>query len=606
MSDAITFHTPANIQDLTGTAQEALNTIWNRNVGAFVQQAAQPDPSFFYDPADTAIPQGTQALQVSWNAFPGRLQQYYSDTPPVSPANPYSLSDDEVNQLADFGKYKDTGGGEVALQDIPAAYCPEADWNGTLQAFGPYGPRGWMDEYCEWSVTRNDSGKVQRVDFCCENPEYIYSLWSVDPGRLREIFEQTLNFDAPEERHISVTMDDLTLKDEHGTAVIDPQTGHPAYNPMNKWNNRPASVRGSDATGGAMHLTSSPNTLQTEIGLAGFATPQFVSGNSNSQSLICCGRFGQAYRHSDPHIGQTANQAVGGQLISGQYFKINLADPFGLYIQEPANLNQWAFGPDVDQNLLPAGAAASDVFQIVRGVQELLDPVAGGGQYFPSNTGGNGNFILHAVCQIPSSWLVEQPDLTLHDILIDGQPVRYGAQIAARIDMALYVRPLATLDVPPENPCVMGGSAQGAPLQMFQTSVWDGFKAHTETNPAGSVQGLASNSVIVPQNAPLGATDYAMTLAVNQTSLSDLTIEALTDSDGGDVDPSINIAVLGQADADYAVPGNSYPSTNTMVSLSVTVQSSAPPGLRAIKVTSGSTPSAGSTISALIDIVRAD
>ena len=63
------------------------------------------------------------------------------------------------------------------------------------------------------------------------------------------------------------------------------------FNPLNKWNSGPIEVRTGDPasfTGGVIHLTSTPNTLQTELGLAGAATVQYKCGNQDSQTLICC------------------------------------------------------------------------------------------------------------------------------------------------------------------------------------------------------------------------------------------------------------------------------------------------------------------------------
>ena len=92
--------------------------------------------------------------------------------------------------------------------------------------------------------------------------------------------------------------------------MIDPSTGRPAYNPLNKWNSGPKAVRGTNASGGAMHLTSTPNTLQTEMALAGGATILRPCGNGVPQTVICCAQYGQAYRNSDPHIGQQVNQVA--------------------------------------------------------------------------------------------------------------------------------------------------------------------------------------------------------------------------------------------------------------------------------------------------------
>ncbi|WP_052262236.1 hypothetical protein [Pseudoalteromonas luteoviolacea] len=573
-----TFGTPAFIKDLSGQPilQAQLDAIWNTYLFAFVEQATPSDDAYFYNPATTNIPSGTASAAVTWNAFPGRLQQYFSATTPVEPSNPYNLSLTQLRELADTGSYTKDGQSQ-AIQDIPAVFCPEADWGGTLNPFLPYGPRGWQDEYCEWAVQKNDDDKVTRVDFACENPEYWHALWAVSPDTVAKIYQDTLNFDAPANCRITVSVDDLTLKDANGHAVVDPVSGHPVYNPLNKWNNSPiANRQNSTMNGGVMHLTSTPNTLQTEIGLAGFSTPQYESGNGNQQKLICCGQFGQAYRHSDPHIGQTVNQIVGGQFISGQYFKVNLANPFGLYIQQPTSLDSWTFSNRIQKGVnVPADAKASDVWQIVRGSEQVTDPVTGSA--FP------GNFILHAICQIPSSWLAMDPTLTLEDIEINNTPIQWGSQITEQIDIGLFARPLSASEAPPQVPCA-GPSLPGAPLQAMHQHVWDAYYGINETNPAGSELSLVSNSVIVPTIVTTSAT-VNVALTVNKLPAGvQPTVKVLTGTASGDHDTKISVSIIDKTTVTYAVPGNSGPGTYTSLSLQIEAEKTTIPGLRAVEV----------------------
>jgi hypothetical protein len=88
-----------------------------------------------------------------------------------------------------------------------------------------------------------------------------------------------------------------------------------------------------------MHLTSTPNTIQTEIAISAYATVPRTSGNKNNNQLICCGQFGQIYRNSDPNIGAGLNSAVNGPLVAGQaptsVNLVTLANPPGLYMQFP-------------------------------------------------------------------------------------------------------------------------------------------------------------------------------------------------------------------------------------------------------------------------------
>lgn len=327
---------------------------WSQNVNGFTNQAITGNPwnllfsaqqTAYYNPLVTPIPAGSAAVDVAWIAFPNRLVQYLGRD--QVPPNPYNLTQDMLNQLAD------TGG--LAKYPIPTTRCPQADWSaGGTEPYGPYGPRGWLDEYCEFSVVRNASNKIVRIDFTCENPEYYQTLWRINPQTLADVYTAALNAGAPQNQWVKVAVADLQLLDPTTAApVIDPQTGKPAYNPLNKWNSGTIAVRTgnpSGFTGGAMHLTATPNTLQTELGLGAGASVQRSSGNTDPQALICCGKYGQNYRNSDSHIGQTINLAVGAG------YNISLADPPGLYIQMPS-FARYVLPPDPK---LPPGAKAAD------------------------------------------------------------------------------------------------------------------------------------------------------------------------------------------------------------------------------------------------------
>jgi hypothetical protein len=593
---SFTFSTPGFVQDFptNPTLQTEMNDRWNTNLTGWVQQAMPAPPTWFYNPAVTPVPAGTAATPVLWNAFPGRLQQFYSSQPPVTPPNPYNLSANDVYSLADYGSYRGGGdAGPTPLPDIPTDLCPGAKWHGPLKTFGPYGPRGWLDEYCEWAVARDANDNIMRVDFTCENPEYWATLWKVSPKRVVELYNSTLNFNATATPTVSVALSDLQLTDTRGQPIIDPDTGRPAYNPLNKWNTGPVSLRVASVqqcSGGAMHLTSTPNTLQTEIGLAGGATPQYTSGNLDSQSLICCGKFGQEYRHSDPHIGQSVSQAVNPH--SGTYYLVNLADPFGLYIQMPNFIN-WTFGPNIvpGKNGIPANAKPSDVWQIARGSQTVVDPVTG--QPF------NGNMILHAVCQIPKSWLTANPSLTLADIYINGKPIMWAGQIADTFNMALYARAIAAgTNQPPTVACPSSATAALVPLQCMYTVLWNGYYSIIEGAPTGAQLSLASNTTFVAPQVPANGQAVQLTL-ICTTMQQGMSVGFLLTSGSG-IDPAIAVAITGTAPVTYAVPGNSYPDNYFALSLNVTVAKGAATGLRGVQISQGGT---ANILPAAIDIV---
>jgi hypothetical protein len=585
MSILSSFSTPAFIQEPTLTSQQqaTLNGLWNTNVEGFTQQARTGDPwnnlnspiqESYYDPTKTDIPEGTASVAVTWFAFPNRLIQYLAQG--QTPPNLYNLTQQQLYELADTGYYTPAGGGKpVSFPGIPVTICPLPDWQGSLHTYGPYGPRGWQDEYCEFSVTRDPvTGKITRVDFTCENPEYWYTLWRVSQQAAAQAYQNTLNAGLPSGSPdlISVAVQDLQLTDSTGKPVIDPSTGQPAYNPLNKWNAGPFSTRGSNAAGGAMHLTSTPNTLQTELGLAGGATVGRTVGNTNPQTLICCSQYGQSFRNSDPHIGQNVNQVV----VSGQN-NVSLANPPGLYIQTP-DFSGYKLPQDPN---LPPGAQPSDCWQVVRGASQVTDPVTG--QPFP------GNMILHAAFQIPASWIAAGVKFTVGDITINlngvDQPIQYASQIQATFQIGLFARPLPARQ-PKPFACIVNlptntQAAQAQPVQMFYQSVWNGYYATPVTNPAGVPMSLASNSVIIPPQVPQGAANVAMVLTCSTAVVgAGGELPTLTVPEG-----DITFKVLSLSNVTYAAPGNSYPSEFQLLALSVTVAAKAGLGLRSIVLT---------------------
>lgn len=594
MSSAFTFNTPADIHDFPEGSPEdtAVCSQWNTNMTGFTAQAILGNPwnllyasnqVDYFDTATTPIPPGSTAVIVSWHAFPNRLSQYLGAG--AQPANPYGYTPKQLLAIGD--QYGTVEVPTPDFREIPTIVCPQASWVPPLQMYGPYGPRGWQDEYCEWCVTRNSSGKITRIDFTCENPEYWNTLWMVDPQKVADLYTSTLNWDAPTGTHIQVTVDDLKLYDPTtGREVIDPSTGRAAYNALNKWNRGPHAGRpthggsSSGYQGGAMHLTATPNTLQTEMQLAGGATIQRVCGNTQAQILICCAQYGQAYRNSDPHIGLSVNQVVSGPN------RVALANPSGLYIQVP---DLSAFRLPADPNL-PAGATAQDCWQIVRGSETLIDPITGQPYGLP---GQGGNFVLHAVFQIPSAWVAAGVSFTVGDILDPtGQAIQWGGQVVQAMDVGLWARPVALSQVPADEDCVLpppnGVEAPpespeppdyAQPLQLFPKDLWNAYYKTSIPNPMSVPLPLASNTTLI---APKIRPNTGLEMVLLSTAKLGPNGERPTVSFGSDIsatvtgfDPSVF----------YAVPGNSYPSTCAAISLLVVASMGAALGLRGVTVT---------------------
>jgi hypothetical protein len=560
-------------------AYEQLAAAWSQNVNGFTNQAITGNPwnmlyaaaqTAYYNPLTTPIPKDSAAVDVAWIAFPNRLVQYLGQN--QVPPNPYNLSQDDLYALADSG--------ELAAYPIPTVRCPQADWSGSTEPYGPYGPRGWLDEYCEFSVARDANGKIVRIDFTCENPEYYQTLWRIDPQTVANVYMAALNTGALPNQTVTVTIADLQLLDPNtGQPVIDPQTGRPAYNPLNKWNSGTKAVRSgpsSGFSGGAMHLTATPNTLQTELGLGAGATVQRSQGNTDPQALICCSQYGQNYRNSDPHIGQTINLAV----AAGKGLNISLADPPGLYLQMPS-FSEYVLPADPK---LPAGAKPSDCWHIVRGYERIIDPITKAP--FP------GSFILHAAFQLPQSWTDAGVSFTIDDITIAGEPIKNGSQVQATLEVALFGRPIPPVVPAPALPCAGSPNpvTQAQPLQIMFQALWDAYYNTPVSTPVGVPMVLASNSSIIPPTVPAGQTNQALALTYaaptgTQPLPPDQWPSVVFTLPNGQPDTDITVAVAGMnPNVNYAVPGNTYPGPSQLLNLQVSVSAAAQAGVRGVVI----------------------
>lgn len=586
------FLTPAGIVDFPDQPekQAALSALWSQRVSGFTDQAILGGPwqslygsyqNFYVNPLYTDIPTTSAVANIQWAGFPRRITYYFPN---------YSLPD-QVS-LANTGYKVD---GVTTFGQIPRNTCPPPVGDPTLINFGPYGPRGWQDEYCEWSTTYDDLSKpvaqrkVLRIDFVCENPEYWNSLWAIDPQRAVDVYNSALNYpdgtaEADKNVHKVVTLDDLVLKDpKTGATVIDPFTGGPTYDPLNKFNSGPEA---DPTAGGAMHLTATPNTLQTELGLAAGATvqrqPNSGGDNTNTDWLICCSQYGQLHRNSDPHIGQEVN------LVVQQSLRVSLANPPGLYLQTPVwPSDAWVRFP----SHAPAGAKLQDYFRIARGTEQMNGP---NGQPMASN------FYLHCVMEVPKS-----QGFCLSDIEImatdpaTGQGVFYpitgGAQIAELLKVQINAVAFPAGSAPQQFPCLAVAPTPfpPQPLQMLYADQWNAANATPIPNVVGQAMTLASNTVIVPPRVKPGqSVKLVLTFSADSSGGSNAPVMTFVAPDGS-IAPDVLVSNVGQPySVTYAVPGNSYPSQNLAVEFTVNIAAHAQPAVLGLRLTSpGTNPS---------------
>jgi hypothetical protein len=257
------FSTPGRVPDRKPAA-------WS---GAVKELISAFDSNFqqFYDPSAANTPEGIDPTPVVWSAFP------------------------------------------ASLRAAPGKRLETAD-----------GGRRHMDEYCEWGVERNRTGKITRVTFTTEVPEYYEHLFRHDRERLLEIYQTLVN--------PKVKAADLERNGRYVRA--------------NGWN--------KSTVGRPAHLIQSSNSLRAAVQLAAEATILRQDGGqvvNTKQRLVECGGLGNPFRNSDPQIALAVNNAA----RSGT--EVSLADPVGLYIE----------GLITGGMTTPDGASPASFWKIERG-----------------------------------------------------------------------------------------------------------------------------------------------------------------------------------------------------------------------------------------------
>ena len=173
-----------------------------------------------------------------------------------------------------------------------------------------------QNEYCEWHVTRNAGGKITKVVFVTESPEYWQRLWAADRGRVVSLYQ--------------------TLVDP-AVGEADLRVGGPgsAYNQFNRFN----------TTNGIVHLIQSINTITAALGLA--------------QGSINTGAARDNYEAPPPGLRTSVDPRVicdiGSLARTG--LSLTLHEPIGLYIT----------GYDDTGWIKPDGSPVDDYWRIVRG-----------------------------------------------------------------------------------------------------------------------------------------------------------------------------------------------------------------------------------------------
>jgi hypothetical protein len=338
-------------------------------------------PSLGYiDPIATPPPPGGETVAVApWGAFPQsvKLRRPWKDYPPTE-------GDREgIHRAAE----------DLGDEDHPAGVFVDKNDN-VLQL--PVRHR--QDEYLEWVVRRNREGQIVKAIFVAEGYDYYSTLFDNDEGRLLDLYR-----DFTEDSTIRI--DDLRARNgiyrrlPNGSrrTVVEPGD----FNPRNRFNINP----------GIVHLSHRANSLGAEVNLAGVSAilrlradrTTLVDGN-NSRELLCCCKGGSPNRNSDPLISAQAYALV------RDGFQYTLANPVGLYIA----------GVDSDRVQIKDGdPLTSDWWTVARG-------------------DGLGDVKRSRVLRLELA-PPKGSALTLEDLVVDGQSVRFGGQLADLLLVHLFV-----------------------------------------------------------------------------------------------------------------------------------------------------------------------
>lgn len=173
--------------------------------------------------------------------------------------------------------------------------------------------RDVQEEYCEWRVTRNAGGKITKVVFVTETPEYYEQLWAVDRAVVVGLYRALVDPAVVE-------------ADLHIGGI---------YNRRNRWN----------TTDGIIHFIQTINTLSAALGL--------------SQGSVNSGGARDNYEASPgPRTSVDPRVAMDIGSLSRKGLSITLRDPVGLYIA----------GFDDTGWTKPDGSPVGNYWTITRGV----------------------------------------------------------------------------------------------------------------------------------------------------------------------------------------------------------------------------------------------
>lgn len=173
-----------------------------------------------------------------------------------------------------------------------------------------------QNEYFEWRVERNSSGKISKLTFVTETGDYYEELWKFDPNLVLGLYRSLV---SP-----LVQLSDLSINQ--------------GYNRFNRWN----------TADGIVHYIQAINTLPDALRLSQDAV---MAPNPHRDNYEATPGLATAKTSVDPRVSYDIYMLI----RKGLY--VTLRDPIGLYI----------VGWNNSGLAHPDGSPAGDYWRIVRG-----------------------------------------------------------------------------------------------------------------------------------------------------------------------------------------------------------------------------------------------
>ena len=202
---------------------------------------------------------------------------------------------------------------------FPRALMVVANRDSRDAAFRAGEDRDKQEEYCEWRITCNRAGKITKVVFVTESPEYWEKLWAVNRARVVELYQDLVSPAVVE-------------------ADLAPGGDYDRFNP---WNTTQGIVHCTE------HVTTLDNTLGAALGLAQASIDSRGARDNYEASLA----------RSMPTASVDPRVMLDIGALSRTGLSITLREPIGLYIA----------GWNDDGWTKPDGSPVGNYWRIVRG-----------------------------------------------------------------------------------------------------------------------------------------------------------------------------------------------------------------------------------------------